>query len=558
MGLSDRLSNTDAGSLAMLTGVKIVALLIFAGLLYYWRPVVHPFAYLARYSAVGMIVIGSTTAVALLLYLAPPLRDETSGDPSPVTKAQLLGAWFIIVLVIGVVVGMAGGVYQGAVHAEQTMDRADEVETLPAMDVDHPRITPRKVADKQTRGSVSYRKYQLGASDIMRGDNGSLVWSYATEPEGPRNSIVEEQDGVVTADLTTMDDREIRTVRVDMKYGMGMTIGSTNDSFLENRDVRWKLLKSDYWTTYQDDVRPFIHDGQPYLYFPKTTYNVNWLPVPHRTVEWDGGALVHADGTIEQLSSEAARNHPVLEGQPLFPYANTKERLGDIGYREGIVNAWIEHENQVERADMPAGAGNEQPFVVDLEERPISYVTALEPYGDDTRALDEVWFTNSRTGKFTVYSSGEKNLIGPERAVAIARSTDTNTNWGENFRIVEPVPVVIDGELWWHMKVVPSDSTAVSRNIFVHGNADDGRTAVLYSTDAVTDLLGGTNVTDVNETQSSTGGTTGSAPTDGVDTEYVLVVRNEDGEVVDTVPVGSNETISINGTAPTGNTTVVG
>lgn len=547
---------SNRGVLA-LTAAKVAFLAVLAGVVYYWRPLFHGFAYAIRYNPPVTIALGTTIVVGVLVFLAPPL-DENSVE----TKTTAVGSWFVIVLVIGVCVAFAGSFVGDKEHATQTMERSDAVETLPEMDADNPRITPRVVADKQTRGSVSYRKYQLGTSDIVRGDNGSLVWSYAAEPEGLRNSIVEEQDGVVTAELTTMSDRDIRTVRTDMKYGEGMTVGSTNDSLIENRNVRWKILKGDYWVKHYDDARPFINDGEPYLYYPKTGHDVDWLPLPHRTVTWEGGALVHANGTIEHLSPEEARNHEVLEGQPLFPYYNTEERLTDIGYRNGIINAMIEHEDQVERADVPDGAGNSQPFVIDIEDGPISYSTAMEPYGEDTRALDEVWFTNSRTGNFTVYSSGSENLIGPERAMGIARGTDTQTGWasnseGGNFRAVEPIPVVIDGELWWHIKVVPISGTDVTRNILVHASADDGRTAELRSTDEVTSFLDGENVSDVatNESDNAAGGETAPG---GDDTAYVVVVRNEDGEVIDTIPIEDGESVSVEMSEAVSNGTATG
>jgi hypothetical protein len=514
-----------------------VFLTLVAGGVYYWRPLFHGILYGVRYNPPLTIGLGTTLVVGVLVFLAPPL-DSNSVE----TKVTAVGSWFVIALVLAVCVGFAGSFVGDAAHADQTMERSDAVNTLPSMDADNPRITPRVVADKQTRGSVSYRKYHLGTSDIVRGENGSLVWSYPAEPEGLRNSIVEEQDGVVTADLTTMDDRQITTVRKDMTYGVGMTVGSTNDSLIENRNVRWKILKGDYWVKHYDDARPFIEDGQPYMYFPKTGHDVDWLPLPHRTVTWEGGALVHANGTIEHLSPAEARAHPVLEGQPLFPYYNTVERLSDIGYRNGIVNAMIEHEGQVERADIPDGASNEQPFVIDIDGGPMSYVTAMEPYGEDTRALDEVWFTNSRTGNFTRYASGETNLIGPERALAIARGTDTQTGWGDDFRAVEPVTVIVDGELWWHIKVIPADGTDVTRNILINADANDGRTAVLYSTDEVTTFLDGENVSEVASNTTEAGGNTAPA---GDDTAYVLVVRDEDGNVVDTINISEGESINI-------------
>jgi hypothetical protein len=544
--------------------VKVVLLAVATGIVWYWRPLFHWVIYPMRYSPIWAVGIGSTVLVAVLLFVAPPMGEDDgfNSKSSAKVKMEILGGWFVIALVIATVMLTMAGMFQSVSHADQTMDRAQTVEELPPMDAENPRIAPRSVAERQTRGSVSYRKYQLGEASIVRGENGSLKWSFPAEPQGIRNSVVEEQDGIVTTDITKMSGREIKTgERTDMVYGEGMTVGFSKNG-LENRNVEWKMKKGDYWTTYKDTGRAFFDDGEPYMYYPKTGHEIQWLPVPHRTVTWDGGALVHANGTIEHLSPAEARSHEVLEGQPLYPYHNTRVRLGDIGYREGIVNAWIEHQNQVERAELPSGAGNEQPFTIDQEEGGMTYVTTMEPYGEDTRALDEVWFTDARTGNFTVYETGSESLIGPERAMDIARGTDTRTNWGEDFSVVEPVPVVINGELWWHSKVVTGQGTDVTRNIFVHASADDGRTAQLYTTEGAVSLLDGEGLSTANSVDdapdsgsgadsasTNPGGSTGED-----DVGYVLVVTDENGDVVETVPVEDGESFDVQTTQTTQST----
>jgi hypothetical protein len=100
-------------------------------------------------------------------------------------------------------------------------------------------------------------------------------------------------------------------------------------------------------------------------------------------------------------------------------------------------------------------------------------MSRTEPYGADTRGLDEVWFTDADTGAYTYFSSERATYIGPERAMGIARSADSRTNWGQNFVVTEPVPVTIDGQLWWHMKVSPTDFTDVTRNVFVNAESSD-------------------------------------------------------------------------------------
>jgi|APHM01.1.fsa_nt_gi hypothetical protein len=124
----------------------------------------------------------------------------------------------------------------------------------------------------------------------------------------------------------------------------------------------------------------------------------------------------------------------------------------------------------------------------------MSYVMAMEPNGRNTRGLDEVWFFNAETGESQFFGTGDDTLLGPQRAMGIVRSEDTRTDWvagsqSGQFQVVEPVPVVIDGELWWHSKVVPVDQTDVTRNVFV--SASGGTAVELSKTTAVVEFMTG-------------------------------------------------------------------
>ncbi|MFC7057319.1 hypothetical protein [Halovenus salina] len=252
-----------------------------------------------------------------------------------------------------------------------------------------------------------------------------------------------------------------------------------------------------------------------------------------------GVALIHPDGTIENLSPEEARNSEVLEGQRLYPLYNTNRKMESLGYREGIINQMGtigSHENEVEVASLPQGAGNKQPFVVDLKSERMSYVTTMEPYGADTRGLDEVWFIDSRTGEPTYFESKRQTLTGPERAMGIVRSQDSQTGWGDNFVVVEPIPVFVDGQLWWHSKVVPVDSTDITRHVFV--NSANKEALTVTSTSEVKAFLRGEDVNGTNDIDTE--------PAPGEDNvEYYIVIEDEDGTVIQRIPIGPGEEPSV-------------
>ena len=560
---SDDGPETDVGSsgpsFPYFLGTRLVILAIVLGVLYFTRPLWHGLVYGMFYSPSGLVLMGGASLTALFLWFLPPSQldgggslsslaervfdDAGSGEDSPLTsdatgmrKLRIFAVVLGVLFFLSILLSIPAGALEQRTLAERTMADATEVEEFPQANPDNPRVVPRQVSDVSTRGSVSYRTHRLGTSDIARQEDGSLAWSYPIQPNGPRNKLLDNQRGVLVANMTSIDDRQTTAYdEDDFTYGQGMYL---------HRSAEWQLKKSDYLAKYIDDAVEFSYNGTPYMYFPKTGHNWKLFPFPHTVPKWDGGALVHPDGTIEHLSPDEAQESEILDGQRLYPITLTQAEVGSLGYREGIINQLPvvgAHDGEIEVAGLPPGADNEQPFVIDLEGEQMSYVTAMEPFGEDTRGLDEVWFANAETGEYTFFGTDRETLTGPERAMGIARSADPQTNWGENFVVTEPVPVTVDGGLWWQIKVSPTDFTDVTRNVFV--NADTGEAVEIDTNRRVrTFIAGNTSVADpVNGTDPTT------RPSDDPDIAYYIIVEDDEGNVIERIPVEEGQDTRIVG-----------
>lgn len=551
----------------LLYGVKrtaVVAVVLLVG--YLTRPLWHGLVYGIAYSPPLLILAGGGLLTALVLWYIPPERferdeparsrlfdDEDMDADIPFdqsgaryNKLRVFGTILVVLFAISILYSIPAGMLEQRTLAEETMADGDQIDEFPQINPDNPRVVPREVADVTTRGSVSYRQHRLGTSDIARTENGSLAWSYPIQPDGFRNQLVEHQRGVFITEMTKTVDRERTAVEEDFAVGEGMLLHRSSD---------WNLKKTDFWAQYNDDAVEFSHEGKPYMYYPKTSHEWHMTPLPHTTPTWDGGALVHPDGTIEHLDPEQAQEHEILDGQRLYPLTLTSDKMEALRYRNGIVNQLPvvgAHEGQVELAGLPDDADNEQPFVVDLEGERMNYVTAMEPYGADTRGLDEVWFTDAETGEFRYFGTGDQETFtGPERAMGIARSEDARTDWGSNFIVTEPVPVTVDGELWWHLKVTPTDFTAVTRNVFVNADTEDAVEEV--DDEGIRKFLAGEvdpdDLADVGEADAPEEGEHADDPSEddppaedpADDIAYVIVVTDEDGEVVDRIPIRTDQ-----------------
>ena len=535
----------DRSQSPKLLAIKLVVFLAAIGVVYLLRPIFQPPIYTAVYDP-AMAIVGTIGLFGgLALWFAPPMGENRYESAN--VKVVVLGGLLVVGVVVGFAVGIPAGMVEERTIADQTMAGSELTDEFPDVEPENARVAPRAVSDVQTGASVSYRQFRLGDSDIARAEDGRLTWSYAVEPEELRNSIFEHQQGVVLADMTRMEDRQIEAIDdVEFEVGEGM---------FAHRSARWNLIQGDFWARYIDDPIEFTHEGTPYMAYPKTGHEWHLAPIPHTTPTWEGVALVHPDGTIEHLSPEEAQASEILEGQRLYPLYNAEREMGSLSFRGGIVNQMSgigAHEDQVELADLPPGAGNTQPFVIDLAGQRMSYVTALEPYGEDTRGLDEVWFHDARTGELTYYATGAETLMGPDRAMGIVRSEDTRTNWGNDFEVVEPVPVTVGDELWWHSKVVPVDNTDVSRNVFV--SAHSGEAVELYDTESVREFIrADANPDDVEgavdvgerEQPGEPSDTEPADPDDPDEVAYYIVVTDEDGDVVDRIPITEEQDVSI-------------
>ncbi|GGJ09862.1 hypothetical protein GCM10008995_19700 [Halobellus salinus] len=543
-------------------GVRTLVLVAVVAVGYLTRPIWHGLVYSAIYSPTGLLVVGGGSLAAVALLYLPPDRlrsggpgsggsgglGVTSDGPDPIgeltqasdgtaaAKVRLLAVVVGLLIAVSFLIGGISGTLEQRTLAQETMADATEVEEFPEANPENPRVVPRRVSEVTTRGEVSYRQHRLGASDIARREDGSLAWSYPIEPDGFRNTLLENQRGVLLSDMTRIDDRRTETYDdTDFTHGEGMFL---------HRSADWQLKKTDYLARYNDDAVEFTHDGTPYMYYPKTGHEWRLAPFPHTVPVWDGGALVTPDGEIRHLTPEEAQANDILDGQRLYPVSLTRVEMGSLGYRNGIVNQLPvvgAHRGEVELATLPDGADNRQPFIIDLAGERLSYVTAMEPYGIDSRGLDEVWFADAETGEYTFFGTDRETLTGPERAMGIARSEDSQTNWGRNFVVTEPVPTIVDENLWWHIKVSPVDFTDVTRNVFV--NADSGSAVAVQTDDETRAFIRG----DINESKTGGGQADENASDDRTDSDviYSIVITNESGDVVERIPVRSGQDTSI-------------
>jgi hypothetical protein len=486
-------------------GLALVSTGVALALAWYFRPWLHGIVY-GVYTT-PILPVAALVGLGIVAFARRSLGSLASG--------QLGVVVFVVVLVAGA--GLTG-LLAGEDIGKTTMDTAATAENLSETDPAKPRVVTKSVASRYASNTLNFPQYRIQGGDITV-RNGTPYWSYALAPDGAYNHYTKRQHGTVLVDMT-QQNAEVDTVVGDLDKGVG-------PAFYNN--YRFAMLKQANYLVEYGDPFMIVHENDQYIAVPYTKPEFHWLPLPYTTPEWGGVVLIGPDGSIEDLSPAEARERPVLEGQKLYPFELAREKVAATKYRNGIVNTFTSHEDEIEVAPVP-GEGNDQPFLVFTTEGP-EYVVAVEPYGQ-AQGLKEVWTIDGRTGEYEIYSPSQ-SLFGARKATDYVRQAARTTDWNR-FTPSEPIPVVIDGQLYWEVRVVPSDSSGIAYIAFVNAQSSDVHE--VSTTAEVTAFLDGDRVTAPPE---------GSSDAETRSPTLVVERVAPNGTVVETLELYGNETVRV-------------
>ncbi|PHQ44187.1 hypothetical protein Z052_00080 [Halorubrum sp. C191] len=407
----------------------------------------------------------------------------------------------------------------GVTLSDQTMSQTATVEQLDDVDADNPRIITRAVAERYASNTLNRPQYRVEETDISV-VNGTPYWAAPLAPDGLFNTITKRQAGTVLVDMTTQQ-ANVRSVDGELETGVGTIF---------YRNYRWKLLKSQAYLVDYGDPKMVIHNETQYITVPYTEPTFHLTPLPHSTPQWGGVAVIDPSGSIDMLSPSEAAASPILDTQQLYPEKLALQSVAATKYRNGILNTYTSHEDEIEIAPLP-GDGNDQPFFILSESGP-QYVVAVEPYGD-AQGLQELWTIDGQTGTFERYIPTD-SLFGPQRAADLVRQSAPQTDW-DRFSPAEPILTVIDDREYWQVRVVPEDNSGIAYVAFV--DARSGNVDSFEETDAISQFLAGeTPVENPTETD----------PVTPTETPTVIVQRvAENGTVIETMRVYDDESLEI-------------
>lgn len=505
--------------------VFLVPLIFFGSVIYFFRPWVHSVAmsFYANPFIIQSLVV--SLLIGYYFYSKDLTGESQEGEKSKnramriATDAKTVSLLFMTFLVLG---GIANTAYTNVSMSDDLESNLTEIDSLPDIDNENPRILPRTVATEFAENSLQEPRHRLAESDIAINDNGTPKWSFPLQPDGGLNRYIIKQKGIALADMTTSSSN-VSYSEGEMDVGIGMQIFD---------NINWQQRKERYWVNYEDHF-VLEHQDKNYIATPYVEYDFRFkFPIIYTVPEWGGVALTDQDGNIEYVDKNDIEENEVLSDQRNYPYELARNYVSSMEYREGIINKWFLHENQLEVAEVP-GFDNDQPFMILTEDNPELFV-ATEPYGQAS-GLFEIWTIDAVTGKYEVYRlDRDKGLIGANRAVNFVRQANSRVNWADRdsdtgFSPIEPLPVIVDEKLYWQVRVVPLDSAGIAFTSFVDAESSNVYTA--QNDEDIISFLEGDRIN--QELQSN--------QTEETEEGGIEITIIEDGEEVGTVTAQSRD-----------------
>jgi len=417
--------------------VGLVVVLLFVWLT---RPFYHGLAmFFYIYSPIFVPVIVLTAMAAHYGYKKGKIREWSDPIEEAATYGFMTG--IITLFIFALTVGMIGNAatYTYIYHHNDYI----AVDSLPQMNNETVRAVPMLVAKSlMNKYFVEARYFPDGAqiSEV----NGSLMWVGQLTPDGFINHYRLKPKGVI---MVPMDDMKVSTVTATMKCGKN--IGITDN-------IKWILEKHKYWVNYHEPI-PVIEDGIVYYIVPFTAYKFRFY---HVVPYWGGVAVVNTETCeVKYLSPEEATkkysNLPIFPESLAWTYAEAMNY-----YKDSVIGNWwnviAKHVNQIELHRYDIG-GNGQPFFIKLRDGRGAWFIAAEPYGTGSGIKRIMVITMNGT---VYYKDFKTPITGVNAAISAIKNALPRFDWSQ-FDIVEPIPVEVQGQLYWRFVVVPGGASTI-------------------------------------------------------------------------------------------------
>ena len=407
----------------------IMSLLVLVLLLYFFRPWFHEIvmAFYTNPAVVFMIVMAAAGAWLLA------------------KKQKTLGGIALLLALLSLIVLSLTNVIIGSYIVQE--NEYNSITALP--DTSQVRVIPLGVAWRYLTDSLQKSTEKVGGLDITNINN-SLVWTAPRVPDGFILFLTQKVNGILIADATKTD-RSTRLITKELRVGEGRGVFD---------NIYWKIFKTAYFINV-GDIYYIQKDGGLLTIVPIIQYRLKFpVMIPY----FAGVFVLDENGEISKHRPEEIKEIDYFQNNRAYPEYLARLYVDSYKYKNGIINAWFLHKDQIEISDV-YGQANQQPFLMPTKDG-LKWVIATEPYGE-SYGVFKIFLVDAVTGRIDMLELNEdQTLTGPVAVVSYVKKRFPNINW-QTATVLEPRPYVINNQLYWMLSITPSDYAGISYTVFV-------------------------------------------------------------------------------------------
>jgi len=407
----------------------IISLAVLALLLYFFRPWFHELvmAFYTNPAIIFMIIMAGAGAVLIA------------------KKQKNLGSIALFLALLSLIVLFLTNVIMGSYIVQE--NDYNSITALP--DTSQVRIIPLGVAWRYLTDSLQKSTEKVGGLDITNINN-SLVWTAPRIPDGFILFLTQKVNGILIADATKTD-RSTRLITKELQFGEGIGIFD---------NIYWRIFKTAYFINL-GDIYYMQKDGELLTIVPIIQYRFKF---PVMLPYFAGVFVLNENGEISKYRPEEIEGIDYFQNNRAYPEYLARLYVDSYKYKNGILNAWFLHKDQIEISDV-YGQENQQPFLMPTEEG-LKWVIATEPYGE-SYGVFKIFLVDAITGRIDMLELNEdQTLTGPVAVVSYVKKRFPNINW-QTATVLEPRPYVVNNHLYWMLSITPSDFAGISYTVFV-------------------------------------------------------------------------------------------
>ncbi len=363
-------------------------------------------------------------------------------------------ALFIGALILLGIVGGLQGMFVAAASGARLMAGARGLEE--PIPVVMTRIIPLKTAYANALSLLKTPTHTIFWEETsILYDGNKAVFSWLVEPEGGVNSFVMEPLGAVLFDGS---DYPFNSTFIKHSLYWGLHNMRFTPLYIDSL-ARHVKLGSIWCKPLYEDIVIAPLNGKLHVLIPLE----GWETGPDTSIPYLAAyAVVSEDGEVRIVPHDRLWDDPIMGEAlrryriPIVPETIAREWVEAMRWAPGVIATAVMHAT-FEIRDVGA---NPQPYLVFDDNGNLWWLFVAEPSGE-SYAVRYLIYVNasSATPDIRIYEPTEQ-LIGPSRIANYVMKAHPTYDWSL-FELAEPIPIIVNGTLYWKVTIITSDGRGV-------------------------------------------------------------------------------------------------